>query len=146
MGDAMAGVLLALLSSAGFGLSAVFVRLGLISIRPIVGTAISLMASVILVILVAFAFETEALLRVSLAAVLWFCFVGFVNFALGRCFNYIGVRYVGAARASALRAMHPLFAVIFAVIFLREGVSFPMLLGVVLIVGGVALVAKEKLE
>ncbi len=54
--------------------------------------------------------------------------------------NYISVQLVGANITGILRRSSPLMAVSLGVIVLGEVVTWPMLLGIILIVGGVGLV------
>ena len=70
--------------------------------------------------------------------------MGFLNFPLGRMFNYTSVTLVGVSKASTVVATSPLFATILAVIILGERVSPITLLGTVAVIGGLALTLNQK--
>lgn len=74
-------------------------------------------------------------------AVVAFAAAGIASTMLGRMFFYGGIERIGAARAEPLKASMPLHATVLAVVLLNESVSVPQFLGVVLIVGGIALVS-----
>ncbi len=132
----MLGILLAILSTLAYGSSGVFARLGLQYFKPLNGAILSLYASVASALLVTLSFEPQALIHISLSAALWFALVGLVHFAGGRYFSYLGVGYIGASRAAALRATSPLVSMILAIVFLREVLTIPIFLGTILIVAG----------
>lgn len=138
----MLGILLAILSTLAYGSSGVFARLGLQYFKPLNGAILSLYASVAAALVVTLSFESKALIHVSLAALLWFAMVGSVHFAAGRYFSYLGVGYIGASRAAALRATSPLISMILAVVLLSEVLTIPIFLGTVLIVAGSYLLVK----
>ena len=58
-----------------------------------------------------------------------------------RLFTYAGIFYVGASRGTTLRSAHPLFSTGLAILFLGEQVSFPVVVGTLLIVAGITLIS-----
>jgi drug/metabolite transporter (DMT)-like permease len=58
-----------------------------------------------------------------------------------RLFTYAGIVYVGASRGTTLRSAHPLFSTGLAILFLGEQVSFPVVVGTLLIVAGIILIS-----
>ena len=58
-----------------------------------------------------------------------------------RLFTYAGIFYVGASRGTTLRSAHPLFCTGLAILFLGEQVSFPVVVGTLLIVAGITLIS-----
>ena len=137
------GILFALLSSVTFGSSAVFARVGLQYIGPLIGTLIAVFTSLIFVSMAVIAFDLDSLISVSFVAVLWFALLGILNFPLARNFLFLGLRAIGASRASAIGASSPLFALIFIVTILRESVTVPLIIGTFSVIGGLVLVLFE---
>ena len=66
---------------------------------------------------------------------------GIVAMLIGRMCYYQGIMWVGAARAEPLKASMPLYATIFAILFLGEIVTSLQILGVISIVAGLAVVS-----
>jgi drug/metabolite transporter (DMT)-like permease len=61
-----------------------------------------------------------------------------------RLFTYAGIFYVGASRGTTLRSAHPLFSTGLAILFLGEQVSFPVVVGTLLIVAGITLISWQR--
>lgn len=78
---------------------------------------------------------------VTPTAVVAFATAGIVSTLIGRVFFYSGIERVGAARAEPLKASMPLHATILAVLLLNEAVSAMQFGGVLLIVGGIAVIS-----
>lgn len=140
----MLGSLLALSAAFCWGTSSVFARLGLQQIKPAVGTLLSIASSLVLVSLLFLFIEFNGLLSFSPAALLWFSVIGFVNYVLGRQFNYLGIKRIGVSRATPIVAASPLFSMLLAVIFTGETVSAPVIIGSLSIMAGLFLLITEK--
>lgn len=78
------------------------------------------------------------------SGVFFFLAAGIIGPFLGRLLLYIGIERVGTAIASTLYEDKPLFSVIAAVIVLNEALSFPIFLGLSLMMAGTAIVSLEK--
>ncbi|MFQ5825877.1 MAG: DMT family transporter [Dehalococcoidia bacterium] len=138
------GILLAILAAASFGVGRVFAGLGLQRIKPLTGTLISLISGLLLVLIVTFFFQFEALISVSLAAVGWFALIGILNFPVGRGLTFLGIRHIGASRSTTVYASYPLFTMALAIPLLGERVSAVLVIGVLFIVGGLTLLFSER--
>jgi drug/metabolite transporter (DMT)-like permease len=134
------GILGAFTAALAWGTDAVLARQGLRTVPPALGTFISLCASLV-VCLIALAIAGPA--RYPVQGVLWFMMIGLCNFLIGRQCNFRATQRLGAARASSLIATAPLFAVSQAVLFTGERLTVPLMLGVVLTVGGVILIVRR---
>ena len=134
------GIVLSLCSAMCFGVSAIFIRLGLRFFTPINASILSLLASLAVVLSISLIIEQNALFSISLSAFLWFGAVGIISFAFGRYFNYVGIKYVGVTRSVTLRSSSPFFATLLAILFLGEIPSFTVVLGTICIVAGVWIV------
>ncbi len=140
----MLGVIFSLVAALGWGSSSALARVGLQRIRPSVGTFVSLCSSLVLVTTVTCLSDLDTLLSVSLATVLWFALVGVLNYSLGRQFSYLAVRRVGASRAQPLVSASPLFAIILAIIFLKEAITIGICVGAILILAGIYLITSSE--
>ena len=142
----MLGVILALLAAACWGLSAILVRLGVQSLRPTTGTWMSLIPGMILMMTLAAMFNLDDIKSLRAIAFFWFGLSGLFNFALGRLLNATSIQLAGVARATPLFSTAPLFATIFAIIFLGESITVWLLLGTLTVVAGIALITSEQVR
>ena len=140
----MTGILFSLLAASGFAATAVFARTALQRMSAPYGTLLSLFVSTVAAMIIAAVLHPDELLGIGVVALGWLFLVGFLNFPLGRMFNYTSVTMVGVSKASTVVATSPLFATILAVIILGERVSPITLLGTVAVIGGLALTLNQK--
>ena len=140
----MTGIVFSLLAASGFAATAVFARTALQRMSAPYGTLLSLFVSTVAAMIIAAVLHPDELLGIGVVALGWLFLVGFLNFPLGRMFNYTSVTMVGVSKASTVVATSPLFATILAVIILGERVSPITLLGTVAVIGGVALTLNQK--
>lgn len=140
----MLGVVLALLAAAAFAAGNVLGRLGLEYIRASGGVLVSLAASLVLLLAVALIFDREALLFMPLGAAAWFAAAGVLNFPVGRYFKFLGIRYIGTSRGTAISSGSPFFSVAMAVFLMGENLTMLVFLGTVLIVVALFLLAGEE--
>lgn len=145
-GDPIWGMILAVFSAMCYGVSAVFIRLGLRSLTPINASILSLATSLAVVLIMSLILEQKALFSISFPAFLVFGACGIIAFAFGRYFNYAGIKYVGATRSVTLRSISPFFATLLAVLFLGEAPSISVILGTIFIVAGVWIVVNSSYE
>ena len=140
----MTGILFSLLAALGFAATAVFARTALQRMSTPYGTLLSLFVSTVAAMIIAAVLHPDELLGIGVVALGWLFLVGFLNFPLGRMFNYTSVRMVGVSKASTVVATSPLFATVLAVIILGETVSPITLLGTVAVIGGLALTLNQE--
>ncbi|MFC1873324.1 EamA family transporter [Chloroflexota bacterium] len=132
----MLGVVLAITAGFFWGTGGVLARIGLQRVKPSVGVFISLLASLLLVGSLCLIIEFEALVSLSKTTLLWFGLIGVIYYALGRQFNYLGIKYIGVTRATAIFASSPLFAILLAVAFTGEKLSLLIVAGALSIITG----------
>lgn len=125
--------LVALLAAISYGLSFIIARRGLPHSTPITVTVVSLAVQSVTLWTAAF---VGGLPQVVPLAVLLFIIAGILQAAI-RLFTYTGVDKIGASRSGPLRATHPLWSLILAVLFLREEPSIRVLTGTSLVVVGI---------
>ncbi len=140
----MLGVLFGVIAATCWGFSAVLVRFGLQYMRPTTGTWVALVPGFLLVMALAFIFNGDDIRSLTYVGLMWFAIAGFFNFALGRLLNTFSISLAGVARATPLFNTAPLFATIFAMIFLGETITLWLIIGTGTIVSGVILITSEQ--
>ncbi|MDP2720247.1 MAG: DMT family transporter [Dehalococcoidia bacterium] len=138
------GIFFAVISSIGWGVSAVLVGGSLHKMKVLPGTALSVVASFLTVAIITSLLQWDELVSAGWNAVLLFALVGVLSFTLGRFFNYLGIRRLGAARTTSITAAAPLFASITAIIFLKEVPNTLIISGTILVVVGLYLTMSSK--
>ena len=140
------GLIIALLSAAGFAASQVFVRRGafrsgeVFSFVPIslfIGTAL-------FTVMLFFTAEWDKIWSLS-----WWGFIllsagGISHLVIGRLLSYSCIRLIGANKAVVIQRTMLLYSVSFAVIFLHESLTIYLVVGILGIAGGVILTSLGK--
>src|ERR671911_1243073 len=125
-----------------FSIAHIFIRRGLVESNAMTGSFISLSMT---------------------AAILWFMFPFFASFAalwtpvslifvaagifapgIGRTMSYVGIEKIGVARSVPVANSSPIFASIFAVIFLAEVWVLQNIVGTLLVISGTIVLSMAK--
>ena len=138
----MTGVAFALGAAASWAFSAICVRLGLRYMPATIGTFVSLLSGLVLMLAVVLLFQRDDLSDVTLRVVAIFSLVGFFNFNLGRYLNFLSISHFGVTRSTPVLASTPLFATILAIVILGESVNVLTVAGTGLVIGGLYVVLK----
>jgi len=138
------GVSFALIAALGFGATAIFARLGMRHVRPTSGTAVSLIVGAVVTTAIAFSLHTTEILALGAAAFAFILLNAALSYPVGRLFNFIGVQFAGASRASIVIGASPLVSVGLAVWLLDEDVSPAILIGTFLIIVGIGVVLSAR--
>jgi drug/metabolite transporter (DMT)-like permease len=140
---AVAAVGLALISAALFGGMSVGLRLGLHR-RP--DAALATVATVVGAFAVALvATLAESPSRGVHAAHAWpFLLAGILQPGVGQLLVTLAIAEIGASRASIVFGVAPLISVTIALVVLGEPLSWPLVVGAMLIVGGGVELARER--
>ncbi|MFQ5611090.1 MAG: EamA family transporter [Anaerolineae bacterium] len=138
----MIGIVWAIAAGLGFGLFQSVNRRAGRSMDVYRTTFILLLVSAVLLGAASLVTEDLALLRAAPpGALLSFAAAGFIHFFAGWTLLSISQQRVGAARTGALIGAVPLFGTVIAALTLDEFLSWPTILGVVLVVAGVYVVS-----
>ena len=125
-----------------FSIAHILIRRGLIESNAMTGSFISLsMSAVVLWLAVPFFTPLTALWN---PAVLIFVAAGIFAPGIGRTLSYIGIEKIGVARSVPIANSSPIFASIFAVIFLAETWVLQNVIGTLLVIGGVIFLSMAK--
>jgi len=135
-----------MVAGLGFSVEHVFVRRGAHrsgeSFSPV---AISLFMGVIVFgVLILISGEVNALASLSWLGVSSLAGAGILHFLIGRMSAYTSVRLIGANRAVPIHSSNLLFAALLGIIFLKEPLSIPLFLAILLISGGVILIGTRR--
>jgi len=138
------GVLLAVVSSVGFGTNIFFARLGLQHMKSSSGVVISSIVAFTLVMIPALALYWKDVSGLTLVAFGWLALVGSLHFGVGRLLNLTGVTLSGASRQSVLLATVPLFSSFFAITIGSERLTVPVILGTLAITSGLIVASRGR--
>ncbi len=135
-------IIFALLAAVGWGISAIFVRLGLQNLTATTGTALSLAVGTILIGGASVILHGPVAFRLTPHDLTWIVLLGILNYVFGRYLNFNSVNLAGVSRSAPLLASAPLVAVALGILFGGETINVYILLGTLSIFAGVTLVAK----
>ena len=132
----------ALQASLCFSIAHILIRRGLVESNAITGSFISLsMSAVLLWLAVPFFAPLSALWN---PAALIFVVAGIFAPGIGRTLSYVGIERIGVARSVPIANSSPIFASIFAVVFLAEAWVLQNVIGTLLVIGGVIVLSMAK--
>lgn len=137
------GQLAVLGAAACYGGTAVFVRRTLRDVDPLTIAAGSQLVALVLVALGALAFEGFELAEIgwkTWGAVGW---LGFLGTTLAYIFLYFIIRQWGATRATLVTYVIPVVAFALGAIVLNESITWPVVIGGLLIIGAIAIVNRS---
>lgn len=125
-----------------FSIAHIFIRRGLVGSNAMTGSFISLsMSAAILWLLLPFFAPVSALWTpVSLVFVL----AGIFAPGIGRTLSYVGIEKIGVARSVPIANSSPIFASVFAVLFLAEAWVLQNIVGTLLVISGVIILSVAK--
>ena len=122
-----------------FSIAHILIRRGLVESNAMTGSFISLtMSAAVLWLLVPFVAPLSALWTPGIAI---FLAAGILAPGIGRTLGYVGIEKIGVARSVPIANSSPIFASVFAVIFLAETWVLQNILGTMLVIGGVMIAA-----
>ncbi len=125
-----------------FSIAHIFIRRGLVESNAMTGSFISLSTTAtVLWLLFPFFAEFSDLWR---PASLIFVAAGIFAPGIGRTMSYVGIEKIGVARSVPIANSSPIFASIFAVIFLAEVWLLQNIVGTLLVISGVVALSMAK--
>jgi drug/metabolite transporter (DMT)-like permease len=138
--------LFAFFAALCWGTSSVVTRLGLRHMRSTTATLLSMVVSLLLILVITLIFDLDMLIAIPAIALGWLALSGVLNFVVGRLLNTASVGMAGASRSSPIVSISPLFAAIFAFIFLGERPNLLVIFGTLAIIGSVSLIVSQSLS
>lgn len=135
-------VYFALLAAFCFACSHVLVRRGMVNSNALTASVISLAISATVAWSLVVVFVP--LHTVLSPAVWYFIIAGVFAPGLGRTLNYVGIERIGVARAVPIVNASPIFASVFAVVFLAEVWGIQNMVGTAMVICGVIILSSIK--
>jgi transporter family protein len=134
------GLAYALLAALLWGSAPVLEKLGLVKISPLAGLAIrTITITVILVVIALFTDMAKEIVRVDSRSLFFLVVSGIIAGLLGMLAYFKALKCWEASRVVPIVGAYPLFAFLFALLFLGEKLTLQKALGVLLVVSGVFL-------
>ncbi len=125
-----------------FSIAHILIRRGLVESNAMTGSFISLsMSAAVLWCLAPFFAPLAALWSPAIAI---FIAAGILAPGIGRTLSYVGIERIGVARSVPIANSSPIFASIFAVIFLAEAWVAQNIIGTLLVIGGVIILSMAQ--
>ncbi len=140
------GLVFALFSALGFGISSVSVRRGVSRAgESFTATVISIFIGVPFFAASAFfSGELNKLWSLSGQAIILLAAAGLIHFIGGRLFAYNSYRLIGLNKASIFIRTSPIYTVVLGVFFLNESLTISLVVGVLFIFAGMVFVSTER--
>lgn len=129
--------LFALGAAVSWGLSSVFVRLGVGHIPTTTGTLVSLFVGLGITGGLVLLLARDDARAVGLSTLAAFSLVGVLHFLCGRYMNFLSIQHLGVARAVPVTAASPVFAALIAVVFTGETLDPAAAAGTALVLIGI---------
>lgn len=134
------GVIFALISALSFSFNNVFIRKGMEKSKSDNGHLITVFVNVIFLGLVALCYRIFITnVPISLYGIILFALAGVFTTFLGRFALFASFREIGPSRGVAIKNSAPLFTILFAIIFLNEVIQFLPLIGILIVLLGLAI-------
>lgn len=138
------GELLAFCTALTFALSGLLVRVGQRQRPNDNGLFMTTVVNLLLYIVLCLgALLLGALPPLTWAGLLLFVLAGVTNTMVGRWSWFQSMRTLGPSRSTSLKVTNPAFAAVLAFAFLQQALGVGTILGIVFVVGGVALLNQE---
>jgi len=133
----------ALISAVFAGLVAIFGKIGVKDVDSTVATAVrAIVMSILTVSVVAVQGNLSKISEIPRSPLLFILLSGLAG-ALSWLFYFRALQVGNASQVTPIDRLSVVFALVFAVLFLQEKVTWPLVLGTFLIVGGAILVSLE---
>ncbi|MBI1998219.1 MAG: DMT family transporter [Deltaproteobacteria bacterium] len=125
-----------------FSIAHILIRRGLVESNAMTGSFISLSMSAVLLWLLLPFFASLSALWTPVSLI--FVVAGIIAPGIGRTLSYVGIEKIGVARSVPIANSSPIFASIFAVIFLAEAWVLQNIIGTLLVISGVIILSMTK--
>ncbi len=136
------GIIYALMAGVFWGITPLLLKRGMTFSNVSTATLIQQLAIVLTVFIIAVGRGEVLQLGIPLRAVWPFMVAGVMGGSLGKIFYNKAIDTVGASKAVSVKNSDPIISVLFLVLVLGEELTFPVAIGVVLIVTGVLVITR----
>ena len=141
--EKMIGELAALGAAVSWTVSAVLYKKALMQAKPVSANIIRLTCTaVVLLALLVVLGKTEVIMSLPQNVIVLAIVSGVIGLGVGDTLYMMSLRDVGVARAVPITCTYPLFNLLWAVLLAGEAVTFPVVLGAIIIVLGIWLLSQ----
>lgn len=140
------GMFYALLAGTLWGIGPLLLKKGMTLSNVSTATLIEQYVSVLTLVVLGAAQGELLRPHISMSAFWAFAAAGMVGASFGKIFYYKGIDKVGASKATSVKNSSPLLTVLLSALFLGEELTFPIAIGVVLIVVGILVLSKVEVK
>lgn len=140
----MIGELAALGAALSWMISAVLYRKALTEIQPVAANTVRLaFTSIFLLVFMAASGKLVVLANLPVDVAILASISGIIGLGLGDTLYMASLKAVGVAKAVPITCTYPLFTILWAVLFVGDPVTLPIVFGAVTIAAGIWLLGKE---
>jgi drug/metabolite transporter (DMT)-like permease len=140
MSDSNLALLFAFIAAAGFAGAAILIRIGVEQVSVATATFFTVLVGAVLVLGTALVIDWPEIRDLPPVAFAWFALMGAMAYPLARLVSNKAISLIGAARATPMSALQPVFALTLGIAFLGERPNLLVSLGTSLVVAGLLLV------
>jgi len=130
---------IALLAAFSFGITAVVLKKGYRYSTPLASSLVVLIVNTVILWIITLLFVPLELFLST--AIIFFVIGGILAQGIARTLRYTGIHKIGPSRTYAVIGTSPVFAAIFAVMFLSEQLTIALTVGTLFVVSGVILLS-----
>lgn len=139
----MSGAVISILSALCFGVSSTFTRRGVLKVSD---SSMAVLVSVFLAVplfglILLCLRQGHEIAAFPVQCYLWLAAAGIVHFIIGRSLYYLGIQIVGANMANVFVSSNPFYSVLAGILFFDEPITWRLVWGSALIIGGVLVLA-----
>lgn len=142
--ESMIGELAALGAALSWTISAVLYRKALAEAKPVAANTVRLaFTSIFLLVFMAASGKFAVFADLPVNVVILASISGIIGLGVGDTLYMASLKVMGVAKAVPITCTYPLFTILWAVLFIGEPVTLPIVLGAVTITAGIWLLGKE---
>lgn len=139
------GIGLAILTMVLWGFSPLFDKLAMRTVSPLAGLTVRVMGAALMVGLFGtFAGVWKEIAHAPRHILLLLVGSALFGAVLGQATHYMALKYAEASRVVPIAAAYPLTTALLAAVLLHESVTWPRVVGALLVISGVALITLSK--
>ncbi len=140
MSDTNLALIFAFIAAAGFAGAAILIRIGVEHVSVATATFYTVLVGAALVLGTALVINWPEVKALPPVAFAWFALMGAMAYPVARLVSNKAISLIGAARATPMSALQPVFALALGIAFLGERPNLLVSLGTPLVVAGLLLV------
>ena len=139
MSDSNLALLFAFITVTGFASAAILIRIGVKQVSVATATIFTALVGAVMVLGTALVIDWPEIRELPPVAFAWFALMGAMAYPVARLVSNKAISLIGAARATPMSALQPVFALALGIAFLGERPNMLVSLGTPLVVAGLLL-------